>query len=168
MKLYRVFLGLGSNIGDRQAYLARAAKGLRSLPRSSCTSVSSVYETEPYGEANQPPFLNAVMEIETGLEPPELFVYLKQMEQDLGRSHTERWGPREIDLDLLLYDGVVYSDAGLTVPHADLDRRKFVLVPFAEIADDVVHPISGLTIGELRSSCTDSSRVVKSLHRIIL
>jgi len=93
---------------------------------------------------------------------------VQRIESAIGRSTGERWGPREIDIDLLVYDGVVYSDQGVTVPHPDLERRKFVLVPLREIAPDLVHPVSGLTAEEMAAACREGGRVVKTLHHILV
>jgi len=165
---YRVFVGLGSNRGERQKFLNRAAAELKILGETRIVWASSVYDTEPYGKTDQEHFLNAVVEMETRLKPEELFVACQNIERDLGRTSTERWGPREIDIDILIYDGVVFENAALKVPHPDLEQRKFVLVPLREIAPDLVHPVSGMTIEELSAVCPDSSRVVRSSHRIVV
>lgn len=141
---------------------------MKSVRDTKVLSCSSVYETDPYGRPDQPKFLNAVAELETALSPLELLDELKAIEGRAGRRAGERWGPREIDLDVLLYDGLVFNDGKLAVPHAGLEKRKFVLIPFREIAPDIVHPVSGLTIEELAMVCTDKGRVVKTMHHIIL
>jgi len=166
MKTYSVFIGLGSNLGERHRFLNTAAAEIRKLPRTKVVWYSSVYEADPYGVKEQPKFLNAVGELETELLPPELLRELKRIEQSAGRKERERWGPREIDLDILVYDGFVYSDETVTVPHPELERRKFVLLPLREIAPDLVHPVSGLTVGELARQCRDEGRVVKTSYRI--
>jgi 2-amino-4-hydroxy-6-hydroxymethyldihydropteridine diphosphokinase len=165
---YRVFLGLGSNIGERQKFLSDATGKLKSIAETKVVWTSSVYESDPYGKRDQAPFLNAVVEIETALEPEQLLETCKSIEQNLGRSSSEKWGPREIDIDILIYDGVVFGNASLRVPHPELEKRKFVLVPLKEIAPDLVHPENGMTITELADACRDSSRVVRSHHRILL
>jgi 2-amino-4-hydroxy-6-hydroxymethyldihydropteridine diphosphokinase len=167
MKSYRVFIGLGANVGDRFAYLTRAAGELRGLRDSSVIWFSPVYESDPWGKADQPKFLNAAGELTTTLSPSDLLPELKAIEQKLGRSSHERWGPREIDLDILLYDGEVYHDDLVTVPHVDLEHRRFALVPLREIAPDVVHPVSGLTITELAAACADQGRVVKTIFHLL-
>jgi 2-amino-4-hydroxy-6-hydroxymethyldihydropteridine diphosphokinase len=166
MSQYRVFLGLGSNMGERVSYLNRAATGIGRLRESRIVWASSVYETSPIGNTEQPTFLNAVIELETGLVPAELLGEIKKLEQSVGRVARERWGPREIDIDILLYDGLVVSDATVTVPHPELEKRRFVLVPLREIAPDVVHPVSGMTIEELAHACHDDGRIVKTQSRI--
>lgn len=163
---YRVFLGLGSNVGARQDFLNRAAAEIARLPGGRLVWCSSVYETEPYGNTAQAKFLNSVAEIETPLDPPRLMEEVKRIEGVLGRTASERWGPREIDIDILLYDGLVYSAEGLEVPHADIERRKFVLVPLREIAPDLVHPVSGMMVSEMSNACRDDSRVVKTSYHI--
>lgn len=166
MKRYTVFIGLGSNIGDRALSLRRAAEGLADVPETEVVQHSSVYETDPYGRRDQPRFLNAVSQIETALLPPALLEALKHLETSLGRTKSERWGPREIDLDILLYDGLVYADNAVQVPHADLGQRKFVLFPLLEIAPDLIHPQNGMTVSELVAACPDKSRVVKTSYRL--
>lgn len=166
MKPYSVFIGLGSNVGERQLFLNAAAQALKSLPDTKVIWYSSVYESDPYGNTDQPKFLNAVGEIETSLDPPQLLDAIKEIEKQVGRTAAERWGPREIDLDILLYDGLVFRDERVTVPHPEFEKRKFVLVPLREIAPDLVHPVSGMTVNELAESCPDHSRVVKTLHHL--
>lgn len=168
MKTYRVFLGLGSNVGEREKFLNRAVAELKKVRDTAIVWTSSVYETDPVGKTDQPKFLNAAVEIETPLGPKELYAEIKMIEQKLGRTTTERWGPREIDVDLLLYDGLVFQDDEVTVPHPEMERRKFVLVPLKEIAPDLVHPISGMTMEELVAACKDVGRVVQSYHKIKL
>lgn len=168
MKTYRVFLGLGANMGERAASLNAAAAAVKGLPGTTIVWFSSVYETDPYGKTDQPKFLNAVGEIETTLGPPDLLDQVKAIERAMGRTANERWGPREIDIDILLYDGLVYADEKVTVPHADLEHRRFVLVPFREIAPDVVHPVSGMTVEEMAAACRETGRVAKTSHHIRL
>ena len=122
----RVWLALGSNLGDRAGYLeaARAA-----LPGAGMTVVraSRVAETEPVGVRDQPRFLNQVLEVETSLEPRPLLEAVKTLEEQLGRTTSQRWGPREIDIDILRYDGRIVDEPGLHVPHAELQNRPFLL-----------------------------------------
>ena len=166
MNMYRVFIGLGSNLGDRGVFLRKAGEQLKVLHDTRIIWYSSVYETDPYGKEDQGKFLNAVGEIETTMMPAPLLDELHRIESEVGRVRREHWGPREIDLDILLYDGVVFQDAQVTVPHPELEKRKFVLVPLREIAPDLVHPVNGMTVEELAAACPDHGRVVKTSYRI--
>lgn len=141
------YLGLGANLGDRAANLRKA---LRLLGQSEAvTRVSSLYETEPVGP-QQPRFYNAACEIETELSPRELLQRLKEIERECGRKPGgEPWGPREIDIDILIYDERIVDEKGLTIPHPEALNRAFVLVPLAEIAADVQFPGRAGTVGEL-------------------
>jgi 2-amino-4-hydroxy-6-hydroxymethyldihydropteridine diphosphokinase len=163
---YRVFLSLGSNLGVRQDYLNRAAAEIARIAGTRLIWCSSVYESDPYGNAEQGKFLNAAAEIETGLEPPALMAEIRRIETLLGRTPSGHWGPREIDIDILIYDGLVHSSDGLNVPHPGIEERKFVLVPLREIAPDLVHPVNGMTVTEMADACRDGLRVVKSAHHI--
>jgi len=129
-----VWLALGSNLGDRAGYL-RAARA--ALPEAGITVVraSGVQETEPVGIRDQPQFLNQVLEVETSLEPRPLLDALKGIERQLGRTARERWGPREIDIDILRYSGRVVDEPGLHVPHPELQNRPFLLDLLEEIGD---------------------------------
>jgi len=168
MKEYRVFIGLGSNLGDRHGFLAMAAAGLKEIRDTRVVWYSSVYESDPVGKTDQPSFLNAVAEAGTRLTPPELMEELRAVEPAVGRVNRERWGPREIDLDILLYDGLVHQDERLRVPHAELERRRFVLVPLREIAPDVVHPVSGLTMQELADASAGQGSMKKTSYTILV
>jgi len=112
-------------------------------------NVSSIYETSPYGEIEQEEFFNCVIKIATFLEPGELFHFLKSVEEKVGRKVRTKWGPREIDLDILFYNEIMYSDDEITIPHKDLLNRDFVLVPLNEIAPDLIHPKLGKKISEI-------------------
>jgi 2-amino-4-hydroxy-6-hydroxymethyldihydropteridine diphosphokinase len=168
MKLRRVFLGLGSNLGDRPRFLQRAVTEIRLIPDLRVVWTSGVYESDPYGNPDQPKFLNACLEVETSQAPPDLLDSVKEVERRLGRSASERWGPREIDIDILVYDGLVFSNDRVTVPHPDLEQRRFVLVPLREIAADLVHPVSGLTVEELATACTDRGAIKATSYHLLI
>ena len=136
----RVFVGLGSNVGDRLSFLKAAVSALRVTPGVDVTRTSSVYETDPVGVEDQPMFLNAVAELRTDVAPGELLARLKQIEAEVGRTAGEPWGPREIDLDLLLYGDEIISDGDLDVPHPEMAHRGFVLVPLLEIDREISIP----------------------------
>ena len=141
------YIGLGSNQGDRRASLEAALAHLN--PRR----VSRIVETEPWGRADQPRFLNAVAEIETDLDPPTLLDRLLSVERELGRVRAGRWGPRRIDLDLLLYGDREIRLEGLSVPHVLLAERRFVLEGLADLCPDRKVPGSGRTVRELLECC---------------
>ena len=142
-----VYLGLGSNLGNREANLRAALRGLWRMGR--VEAVSSLYETEPVGGPAQPPFYNAACRWETGLEPRPMLRCLQGLEHELGRRPGERWAPRPIDLDVLLLGDRILGEDGLTIPHPRLAERPFVLAPLAEIAAEACHPVEGKTIAEL-------------------
>jgi 2-amino-4-hydroxy-6-hydroxymethyldihydropteridine diphosphokinase len=127
----RALLGLGANLGDPVATLNEAKARLAALGR--VTAVSSLYRTPPWGVAEQPPFVNAALALDTALDPDALLDALKALERELGRVASVRWGPRAIDVDILAVDGVQRDDPHLTIPHARLYERAFALVPLAEI-----------------------------------
>lgn len=145
------YVALGSNLGDKQQNLQTALEHLRAKGVE-VVRVSSFLETEPYGVTDQPGFVNAVCEVQTELAPLELLRLLLSIEQEMGRVRLRRWGERNIDLDLLLYEGVCMETKELTLPHSDMHNRDFVLLPLAELAPDLVHPRLGKTIAELKAA----------------
>ena len=142
----KAFVGLGSNLGEREAMIRLALDDLARLPETSLVRASSLYDTEPVGEVDQPNFLNAVAQLDTALTARQLLWNLLLIEKRLGRARTKRWGPRTIDLDLLLYGQQVIEEPDLVVPHPELTRRSFVLVPLVELDPLLIHPVTGETL----------------------
>jgi 2-amino-4-hydroxy-6-hydroxymethyldihydropteridine diphosphokinase len=157
----RVFIALGSNLGDRAGWLRQAKEKLLESPTVQWVGESSIYETAAVGKTDQPPFLNQVIEVRTALTPEDLLAYLLQVEQKLGRVRRERWGPRIIDLDLLAFGNDVLQSKQLVLPHPELHRRRFVLQPWTELAPEFEVPGFSATVAELLQRCQDHSRVQK-------
>jgi 2-amino-4-hydroxy-6-hydroxymethyldihydropteridine diphosphokinase len=162
-----VFIGLGSNLGDRFSALQRAVAAIAQLPTTTIKKISSVYETEPVGVKHQGEFFNAVVEVETELAVQELFASLKEIEHALGRTHHERWGPREIDLDLLYMGSLIIDNSALRIPHPELHHRKFVLIPFVEIAPEFIDPLRRTTVRQLFEQTNDESMVKQTSLRLV-
>jgi len=144
-----VYIGLGSNVGDREEYVEQAIFLLEKNPHIQVTKRSSNYETEAEGGGDQPPFINAVVEVKTTLSPHKLLEVCQEIETALGREREVEWGPRTIDLDLLLYDDQIISNDQLQIPHPLMHERLFVLKPLREIAPHVIHPVLEKTIETL-------------------
>ena len=145
-----VFVGLGSNVGDRQKNLTDAIEELRKFPKTQIISVSKFYETKPVGGPPQKDFLNAAIELQTTLPPGVLLAGFQKTEQNFGRPQDHgRWEPRVLDLDLLFYDDMILNSPELTIPHPLLHQRRFALEPMNEIAPDWIHPILNKTIRSL-------------------
>jgi 2-amino-4-hydroxy-6-hydroxymethyldihydropteridine diphosphokinase len=153
-----VYLGLGSNLGNREGNLNRAVE-LMEKRGILVRKRSSLYETKPWGEQDQPLFLNMAVEIDTELNPHVLLDELKNVESELGREKSYPWGPRIIDLDILLYNHMILDEEALKIPHPLMHEREFVLRPLHEIAPDVMHPQLKLTVRELFVRCSRMSTV---------
>ncbi len=155
----RVHLSLGSNLGDRLQTIRHALADIHQLPGTTVTKVSSIHETEPWGHIPQPAFLNCACEVRTILPPLELLAALQAIEARHGRVRVERWGPRTLDIDILLVDDSSIAVPTLTVPHPRIAERAFVLRPLAEIAPDVMVPGTGSTVAALLQACPDQGAV---------
>lgn len=149
-----MFLGLGSNLGEREANIREALARLEALPETSVTRVSRLVETEPWGVTDQPPFINGAAELRTELEPEALLKAVKEIEREVGRVPTVRWGPRIIDLDMLLYGSRKIHLPHLKLPHPHILERAFVLDPLTEIAPEVVEELRRAAVS-LRGSGSD-------------
>lgn len=155
-----IYLSLGSNMGDRVAYLQQALTALSQLPKTQLIKTSSFYQTAPWGNLNQDDFINAVCQLETHLEPLDLLKACQRIEKDLNRVRKEHWGPRTIDIDILLYGQEVYESQTLTIPHPYMTQRAFVLVPLFELAGDIALPNQNMTVCEALSQLS-SQEIVK-------
>jgi len=166
MAKHNVFIGIGSNIGERLDHLQEAVDRLSLLDDTVVSAVSSIYMTEPVGESEQNRFYNGVLQLETSLPPEELRRQCKIIEQELGRPDTyPRWSPRVIDLDILLYDDLIIQTETLSIPHPELHCRKFVLIPLLDIANPE-HPALQQTILQLLECCTDRSVLIKTRESV--
>ncbi len=154
-----VFIGLGSNIGDRKKNIAEAINLLSNSPDVKLEKTSSLYITEPIGYVGQDWFLNSVVEITTSLSPRDLLYQCQAIEEQMGRVRTMQWGPRIIDLDIILYGDEVIEDDELIIPHPNMHKRRFVLLPLVEIAPDVLHPKLNKTASELLQVLKDGHKV---------
>lgn len=148
-----IYLGLGTNLGDRTANLQAALDGL--AEKLVITAVSPLYQTPPWGVTDQPDFLNLCLAAETDLPPTELLTFVKNLEVELGRQPAKRWGPRHIDIDILFYANQLVETENMTIPHPRLAERAFVLRPLADIAPDFVHPVLGETMADLAARVAD-------------
>jgi 2-amino-4-hydroxy-6-hydroxymethyldihydropteridine diphosphokinase len=156
---HQVYIGIGSNLGNRRENFLEAVMRLSKLPDTRVIKESSLYESEPLGDAKEW-YVNGAVEIETRFKPEMLLKKFKNIERAMGRKKVKkRWGARIIDLDILLYDAAVVKKKNLRVPHPEMPNRKFVLLPLSEIAPQVIHPELGVTISELLIKLKDNKRI---------
>ena len=157
---HRVFIGIGSNLGDRQANCREARAKLGELQNTRVVAASSYYESEPHGDAKTW-FVNSVVEIETDFAPADLLKHTKKIEDTMGRKRVKgkRWGSRVIDLDILLFNNEVVNKRNLKIPHPRLAERKFVLAPLAELAPQLIHPALNTSVSEMLATVKDSKRL---------
>ncbi len=155
----RVYLGLGSNLGDRHARIDEAIERIGAIEGVEVVASSSMHETKPVGGPDQPDFINAACAIETLLTPREILDHARRIEDAMGRTREVHWGPRTIDIDILLADNTVVSDEGLTVPHPRMTEREFVLAPLAEIAPEARHPQKNMSVRELLGDLEDEAGI---------
>lgn len=146
---HTTYVALGSNIGDSETYLNEAVEKIGQIPTCTVEKVSSYLVTEPYGVTDQPDFLNACLKMRTLLYPEELLKELNRIEKEAGRERIIHWGPRTLDLDILLYDDIILEEDDLCIPHVEMHKRSFVLEPLAEIAPYKRHPVYGKTVREM-------------------
>jgi 2-amino-4-hydroxy-6-hydroxymethyldihydropteridine diphosphokinase len=158
------YLGLGANEGEPRRQLQEAITLLAATDEIEVVKASSFYLNPPLGPPDQPWYVNAVLQVRTRLTPEELLRVLHRVEDELGRERRERWGPRRLDLDLLLYDGVILSGPDLCLPHPEMHKRSFVLVPLAEIAPQAWHPVLEKSAAELLAEL--DPREMESLEKL--
>src|SRR5258706_1719608 len=156
---HQVYIGIGSNVGNKRDNFFEAVARLAKLPDTKVIKESSLYESEPLGDAKEW-YINGAVEIETKFKPEMLLEKFKNIERAMGRKKVKkRWGARIIDLDILLYDSAVVKKKNLRIPHPEMTSRKFVLIPLSEIAPQVVHPELGVTISELLFKLKDDKKI---------
>ena len=160
------YIGIGSNLGTPGKNCIEAIEKISSTKDIKIISRSSFYQTEPIGGVQQDWFVNSAIKIKTNLSPAHLLSALLNIESVMGRTREEKWGPRLIDLDLLFYSNLILEKEGLTLPHPEIQKRKFVLIPMSEIAESLVHPTLKKTIKTLLQESSDGT-VVKKLKSLI-
>lgn len=151
-----IYLGLGSNVGDTKEHITQATIALKKLAEP--LTVAEYYLSKPVGYSNQASFLNTVVKGTTNLSPSALLFAIKTLEKNLGRKYRFRWGPREIDIDILLYDQLVLDTEALSIPHPRMHEREFVLKPLEDLAPDYVHPVFQRSVRELLSALPEENR----------
>jgi len=157
LSLHQVYLLLGSNVGDREAYLSFGLKEIAKAGK--IIKTSSIYETAPWGVTNQDDYLNAAVLLETSLSPQSLFSELKKIEHTAGRTDQRKYASRTLDIDILLYDDLILNSKELIIPHPKLPLRRFALVPLAQINGTLIHPSIKKSINELLKECNDKLQV---------
>lgn len=155
---HQAYLSLGSNMGDRKAYLKQGIERLSAHPLIQVQQEAETLETEPYGGVEQDDFLNTAVKLRTLLTPKELLDHIRDVESAAGRVREIRWGPRTLDVDILFYDKMIYEDDELTLPHVDLENRYFVLKPLSALAPNLRHPILGKTVMQMLEALPDEGK----------
>jgi 2-amino-4-hydroxy-6-hydroxymethyldihydropteridine diphosphokinase len=161
---HQVYIGIGSNLGNKRENYLEALERIAKLPKTRIIKESSVYESQPHGDSKEW-YINGVIEIETELKPELLLNKFKNIERAMGRKKVrKKWGARIIDIDILLYDSLVMNTKSLKIPHPEMHQRKFVLIPLSELAPQVIHPVLSASISELLVGVKDDKKV--SLARL--
>jgi 2-amino-4-hydroxy-6-hydroxymethyldihydropteridine diphosphokinase len=158
--MVKVYLLLGSNLGDR-LFLLKQAAGYIETQAGTIVQYSSIYETKSWGKTDEPDYLNQVLLINTMLQPHELLAKLLEIELLLGRKREEKWGSRTMDIDILFYDDMIINEPGLTIPHPQLHNRRFTLEPLVELAPNFIHPVLQKALKKLKDDLQDELQVKK-------
>lgn len=156
--MFTYYLHLGSNVGDRKQMLLKAIQAI-STQIGNITQKSSIYETEPWGLTNQPDFYNMAIEVHSDIKVEEVFTLIKSIEKEMDRQKDIKWGPRNIDIDILYCNDMIIETPELTIPHPQIYNRNFVLIPMIEIAGELIDPVKNLSLDELYELCRDTHEV---------